>query len=81
MRHEGSKRYRSMYSLIVIPNDKLMSVSAAVTLDEAFRGATTCATARAGIAEIISCPGMINGDSPTRAVMARDGYGVMVRES
>ena len=51
-------------SLIVIPNDKLMQVLGnQVTLDEAFRAANDVLHgAVAGIAEIISCPGMINVD-------------------
>src|SRR5256885_2639776 len=51
-------------SLIVIPNDKLMQVlGTQVTLDEAFKAANDVLHgAVAGIAEIISCPGMINVD-------------------
>ena len=51
-------------SLIVIPNDKLMQVLGnQITLDEAFRAANDVLHgAVAGIAEIISCPGMINVD-------------------
>jgi cell division protein FtsZ len=57
-------------SLIVIPNDKLMQVLGnAVTLDEAFRSANDVLHgAVAGIAEIISCPGMINVDFLLQAV-------------
>jgi cell division protein FtsZ len=67
-------------SLIVIPNDKLMQVlGSAVTLDEAFRSANDVLHgAVAGIAEIISCPGMINVDfADVRTVMAEMGMAMM----
>ena len=67
-------------SLIVIPNDKLMQVlGSAVTLDEAFRAANEVLHgAVAGIAEIISCPGMINVDfADVRTVMAEMGMAMM----
>jgi cell division protein FtsZ len=67
-------------SLIVIPNDKLMQVlGSAVTLDEAFRAANDVLHgAVAGIAEIISCPGMINVDfADVRTVMAEMGMAMM----
>ncbi|MEK6593764.1 MAG: cell division protein FtsZ [Pseudomonadota bacterium] len=67
-------------SLIVIPNDKLMQVlGAQVTLDEAFRAANDVLHgAVAGIAEIISCPGMINVDfADVRTVMAEMGMAMM----
>jgi len=67
-------------SLIVIPNDKLMQVLGnAVTLDEAFRAANDVLHgAVAGIAEIISCPGMINVDfADVRTVMAEMGMAMM----
>jgi len=67
-------------SLIVIPNDKLMQVlGAQVTLDEAFRSANDVLHgAVAGIAEIISCPGMINVDfADVRTVMAEMGMAMM----
>src|SRR3990170_663529 len=60
-------------SLIVIPNDKLMQVLGnQITLDEAFKAANDVLHgAVAGIAEIISCPGMINADfADVRTVMA-----------
>ena len=67
-------------SLIVIPNDKLMQVlGSTVTLDEAFRAANEVLHgAVAGIAEIISCPGMINVDfADVRTVMAEMGMAMM----
>jgi cell division protein FtsZ len=67
-------------SLIVIPNDKLMQVLGnSVTLDEAFRAANDVLHgAVAGIAEIISCPGMINVDfADVRTVMGEMGMAMM----
>src|SRR3982751_190847 len=67
-------------SLIVIPNDKLMQVlGTQVTLDEAFRSANDVLHgAVAGIAEIISCPGMINVDfADVRTVMGEMGMAMM----
>jgi len=67
-------------SLIVVPNDKLMEVLGnQVTLDEAFRAANDVLHgAVAGIAEIISCPGMINVDfADVRTVMAEMGMAMM----
>ncbi len=67
-------------SLIVIPNDKLMQVLGnAITLDEAFRAANDVLHgAVAGIAEIISCPGMINVDfADVRTVMSEMGMAMM----
>jgi cell division protein FtsZ len=67
-------------SLIVIPNDKLMQVlGAQVTLDEAFKAANDVLHgAVAGLAEIISCPGMINVDfADVRTVMAEMGMAMM----
>jgi len=67
-------------SLIIIPNDKLMSVlGTQVTLDEAFKAANDVLHgAVAGIAEIISCPGMINVDfADVRTVMAEMGMAMM----
>src|SRR4029079_7851816 len=66
--------------LIVIPNDKLMQVlGTQVTLDEAFKAANDVLHgAVAGIAEIISCPGMINVDfADVRTVMAEMGMAMM----
>ncbi|HEX6008247.1 MAG TPA: cell division protein FtsZ [Burkholderiales bacterium] len=67
-------------SLIVIPNDKLMQVlGSQVTLDEAFQAANEVLHgAVAGIAEIISCPGMINVDfADVRTVMGEMGMAMM----
>jgi cell division protein FtsZ len=67
-------------SLIVIPNDKLMQVLGnSITMDEAFRAANDVLHgAVAGIAEIISCPGMINVDfADVRTVMAEMGMAMM----
>ncbi len=67
-------------SLIVIPNDKLMQVLGnKVTLDAAFQAANDVLHgAVAGIAEIISCPGMINVDfADVRTVMAEMGMAMM----
>jgi cell division protein FtsZ len=67
-------------SLIVIPNDKLMQVlGSQITLDEAFKAANDVLHgAVAGIAEIISCPGMINVDfADVRTVMAEMGMAMM----
>jgi cell division protein FtsZ len=64
----------------VIPNDKLMQVLGnQVTLDEAFRAANDVLHgAVAGIAEIISCPGMINVDfADVKAVMSETGMAMM----
>ncbi len=67
-------------SLIVIPNDKLTQVLGnTVTLDEAFKAANDVLHgAVAGIAEIISSPGMINVDfADVRTVMAEMGMAMM----
>ncbi len=67
-------------SLIVVPNDKLMQVLGnQVTLDEAFRAANEVLHgAVAGIAEIISCPGMINVDfADVKTVMSETGVALM----
>ena len=67
-------------SLIVIPNDKLMQVLGnQVTLDEAFRAANDVLHgAVAGIAEIISCPGMINVDfADVKTIMSETGMAMM----
>lgn len=67
-------------SLIVIPNDKLMHVLGEdITVDEAFRAANDVLHgAVAGIAEIISCPGMINVDfADVRTVMSEMGMAMM----
>jgi len=67
-------------SLIVVPNDKLMQVLGnQVTLYEAFRAANDVLHgAVAGIAEIISCPGMINVDfADVKTVMSETGVAMM----
>src|SRR5689334_17248413 len=67
-------------SLIVVPNVKLMEVLGnQVTLDGAFKAANDVLHgAVAGIAEIISCPGMINVDfADVRTVMAEMGMAMM----
>jgi cell division protein FtsZ len=67
-------------SLIVVPNDKLMQVLGnQVTLSEAFRAANEVLHgAVAGIAEIISCPGMINVDfADVKTVMSESGMAMM----
>lgn len=67
-------------SLIVVPNDKLMQVLGnQVTLDEAFRAANDVLHgAVAGIAEIISCAGMINVDfADVKTVMSETGMAMM----
>lgn len=67
-------------SLIVVPNDKLMQVLGnQITLNEAFRAANDVLHgAVAGIAEIISCPGMINVDfADVKTVMSETGVAMM----
>ena len=67
-------------SLIIIPNDKLTQVLGnTVTLDEAFKAANyVLHGAVAGIAEIISNPGLINVDfADVRTVMAEMGMAMM----
>ena len=67
-------------SLIIIPNDKLMHVLGEdITVDDAFRAANDVLHgAVAGIAEIISCPGMINVDfADVRTVMSEMGMAMM----
>jgi cell division protein FtsZ len=63
-----------------VPNDKLMQVLGnQVTLDEAFRAANDVLHgAVAGIAEIISCAGMINVDfADVKTVMSETGMAMM----
>ncbi len=67
-------------SLIIVPNDKLMQVLGnQVTLNEAFRAANDVLHgAVAGIAEIISCSGMINVDfADVKTVMSETGVAMM----
>ncbi|HSD99749.1 MAG TPA: cell division protein FtsZ [Burkholderiales bacterium] len=79
--HEGIEQLSPhVDSLIVVPNDKLMEVLGnQVTLDGAFKAANDVLHgAVAGIAEIISCPGMINVDfADVRTVMAEMGMAMM----
>ncbi|MDN0075039.1 cell division protein FtsZ [Crenobacter sp. SG2303] len=67
-------------SLIVIPNDKLMEVLGEdITMREAFRAADDVLRgAVAGIAEVITCPGLINVDfADVRTVMSEMGLAMM----
>ena len=67
-------------SLIIVPNDKLMQVLGnQITLNEAFRAANDVLHgAVAGIAEIISCAGMINVDfADVKTVMSETGVAMM----
>jgi cell division protein FtsZ len=67
-------------SLIVVPNEKLLQVlGPKIKLQEAFRAANDVLHgAVAGIAEIISCPGMINVDfADVRTVMSEMGMAMM----
>jgi len=79
--HEGLEALTQyVNSLIVVPNDKLMQVLGnQVTLDEAFRAANDVLHgAVAGIAEIISCEGMINVDfADVKTVMSETGVAMM----
>jgi cell division protein FtsZ len=66
-------------SLIVIPNEKLMEVLGDdVTMREAFRADDVLKGAVAGIAEVITCPGLINVDfADVRTVMGEMGLAMM----
>lgn len=66
-------------SLIVIPNDKLMTVLGDVTVREALRAAdNVLRDAVAGITEVVTSPGMINLDfSDVRNVMSMTGVAMM----
>jgi cell division protein FtsZ len=67
-------------SLIVVPNEKLLQVlGPKVKVQDAFRAANDVLHgAVAGIAEIISCPGMINVDfADVRTVMSEMGMAMM----
>jgi cell division protein FtsZ len=88
--HEGSRTKiaqsgiddlkRHVDSLIVIPNEKLMEVLGEdVTMREAFRAADDVLKgAVAGIAEVITCPGVINVDfADVRTVMCEMGLAMM----
>lgn len=67
-------------SLIIVPNDKLMQVLGnKVSLEEAFRASNDVLHgAVAGIAEIITCPGVVNLDfADVRTVMSEMGMAMM----
>ena len=66
-------------SLIIIPNDKLVSQFAGLRLTEAFASANSVLHgAVQGIAELITCPGLINVDfADVRTVMAEQGQAMM----
>ncbi len=67
-------------SLIIVPNDKLMQVLGnKVSLQEAFRASNDVLHgAVAGIAEIITCPGVVNLDfADVRTVMSEMGMAMM----
>ena len=88
---EGSKRMiiadhgiaelgRCVDSLITIPNEKLLSVlGGETTLLDAFKSANQVLQgAVQGIAELITCPGLINVDfADVRTVMAEMGMAMM----
>ena len=67
-------------SLIVIPNDKLMTVlGEEVSMLDAFKAANSVLHgAVAGIAEVINCPGLVNVDfADVRTVMSEMGMAMM----
>ncbi|MGN2392903.1 cell division protein FtsZ [Pelomicrobium sp. G1] len=67
-------------SVIVIPNDKLMSVlGEEVSMLDAFKAANSVLHgAVAGIAEVINCPGLVNVDfADVRTVMSEMGMAMM----
>nr|WP_320158221.1 cell division protein FtsZ [Kangiella spongicola] len=66
-------------SLIIIPNDKLVAQFAGLRLTEAFASANSVLHgAVQGIAELITCPGLINVDfADVRTVMAEQGQAMM----
>jgi cell division protein FtsZ len=71
---------RHVDSLIVIPNDKLMTVLGEdVSMLDAFKAANTVLHgAVAGIAEVIKCPGLVNVDfADVRTVMSEMGMAMM----
>lgn len=78
---EGLERLKNQVdSLIVIPNDKLMSaLGDDVTLKEAFRAADdVLRNAVAGISEVVTCPGIINLDfADVKNVMSIMGMAMM----
>lgn len=78
---EGLERLKNQVdSLIVIPNDKLMSaLGDDVTVKEAFRAADdVLRNAVAGISEVVTCPGIINLDfADVKNVMSIMGMAMM----
>jgi cell division protein FtsZ len=88
---EGAKRVRAAQagieelrqhvdSLIIIPNDRLMSVLGDdVTYEEAFRASNDVLNgAVAGIAEVINCAGQVNVDfADVRTIMRENGMAMM----
>ncbi|NVJ65599.1 MAG: cell division protein FtsZ [Gammaproteobacteria bacterium] len=77
---QGIDELRSVVdSLIIIPNDKLVAQFAGLRLTEAFASANSVLHgAVQGIAELITCPGLINVDfADVRTVMAEQGQAMM----
>ena len=78
---DGLERLKNQVdSLIVIPNDKLMSaLGEDVTVKEAFRAADdVLRNAVAGISEVVTCPGIINLDfADVKNVMSIMGMAMM----
>jgi cell division protein FtsZ len=66
-------------SLIVVPNDKLLENLRGAKLTEAFKAANSVLHgAVQGIAELITCPGLINVDfADVRTVMSEKGMAMM----
>jgi len=66
-------------SLIIVPNDKVLSVMKGKKLTEAFRAANDVLHgAVQGIAELMTCPGLINVDfADVRTVMSEKGMSMM----
>ncbi|CAK0760553.1 cell division protein FtsZ [Gammaproteobacteria bacterium] len=79
--HEGIRQLTQYVdSLITIPNEKLLSVlGKGVSLLEAFKAANNVLLgAVQGIADLITCPGLINVDfADVRTVMAEMGMAMM----
>ncbi len=66
-------------SLIIVPNDKVLNVMKGKKLTEAFRAANDVLHgAVQGIAELMTCPGLINVDfADVRTVMSEQGTSMM----
>ncbi len=66
-------------SLIIVPNDKVLSVMKGKKLTEAFKAANDVLHgAVQGIAELMTCPGLINVDfADVRTVMSEKGMSMM----